>query len=405
MSRRASTIGDRSPGTMPDGQTESDMGQYEPRKSDRFGFGLWTIMNTGRDPFGEPTRGPMGGLEAITELGKRNVYAYEMHFEDIIPDGTSAAERDRIVKEAAKRMADAEIVCGCSGANTFTHPVFKDGALTSHDPKIRQLALRKYLTAIDVGHELGCRLTNIWWGRDGAEVDAAKDPIEAIKRLREAFNYLQAHIDRQKYEGYRLSIEPKPNEPRGDTYLPTVGHAMALIATLNKPENCGLVPEVAHVRMAGLNAYHEIALAIESNKLYGVHLNSQKPLRYDQDLRFGAEDLKESFFIVKLLEDNKWAGNKSFDAHAYRTADREEVWDFVAGCMRTYLILREKVKRFNEDAEVQGLLKDLRQGPSVPPPAPAEVLCANIDSDALARRKYHHEKLDQLLQELLMGVR
>ncbi len=381
------------------------MSDYTPRKSDRFGFGLWTIMNTGRDPFGEPTRSPMGGLDVITELGQRNVYAYEMHWEDIIPDSAGAAERDRIVKGAAKRAEDADIVCGCVGANTFTQPVFKDGALTSHDPKIRQMAIQKYLTAIDVGYELGCRLTNIWWGRDGAEVDAAKSPVEAVKRLREAFNYLQVYIDDNKYAGYRLSIEPKPNEPRGDTYLPTVGHAMALIATLNKPGNCGLVPEVAHVRMAGLNAYHEIALAIESNKLFGVHLNSQKPLRYDQDIRFGAEDLKESFFIVKLLEDHKWQGNRSFDAHAYRTADREEVWDFVDGCMKTYLILREKSQKFNQDAEIQGILRDLHKGSDGPLPAASSLREARIDPVPLAARKYHHEKLDQLVQELLLGVR
>ncbi len=381
------------------------MSDYTPRKSDRFAFGLWTVMNTGRDPFGEPTRKPITGLEAITELGKRNVFAYEMHWEDIIPDTAGAADRDRILKEAKKRMADSDIVCGCVGANTFTQPVYKDGALTSHDPAIRRMALQKYLTAIDVGHELGCTLTNIWWGRDGAEVDAAKDPVEAIKWLREAFNYFQAYIDEQKYAGYRLSIEPKPNEPRGDTYLPTVGHAMALIATLDKPENCGLVPEVAHVRMAGLNAYHEIALAIESNKLYGVHLNSQKPLRYDQDIRFGAEDLKESFFIVKLLEDYKWNGNRSFDAHAYRTADVEEVWDFVNGCMRTYLILREKVQQFNQNSEIQGILKELRGGPAGPLPPGKQLLQVSIDPEPLARRRYHHEKLDQLLQELLLGVR
>jgi len=381
------------------------MSDYTPRKSDRFALGLWTVMNTGRDPFGEPTRGPLSGLDAINELGTRNVYAFEMHWEDIIPDTAGAAERDGIIKEAKKRMADSDIVCGCSGANTFTHPVFKDGAFTSHDPKIRQMAIQKYLTAIDVGYELGCRLTNIWWGRDGIEVDAAKSPVQAIKRLREAFNYLQAYIDDNKYAGYRLSIEPKPNEPRGDTYLPTVGHAMALIATLNKPENCGLVPEVAHVRMAGLNAYHEIALALESDKLFGVHLNSQKPLRFDQDIRFGAEDLKESFFIVKLLEDHKWQGNRCFDAHAYRTADREEVWDFVNVCMRTYLILREKAVAFNRDAEIQGILRELHRGCDAPLPASADLRSADIDPAPLAARRYHHEKLDQLVQELLLGVR
>lgn len=381
------------------------MSNYQPQKSDRFAFGLWTIMNTGGDPFGGPTRSPMAGIDVITELGRHNVYAYEMHVEDLLPDKSSAAEQVSLIAEAKKRMADEDIKCVAVGSNVFSHPVFKDGALTSHEPKIRQFALQRYMRAIDVSYDLGCRLCNLWWGRDGAEVDAAKNPLEAIKRLREGLNYLQHYIDSQGYTDFRLSVEPKPNEPRGDTYLPTVGHALALIATLDKPENCGLVPEIAHVRMAGLNAYHEIALAVECGKLFGVHLNAQKPLRYDQDIRFGAEDLKESFFIVKLLEDSGWPGVRSFDAHAYRTADREEVWDFVEGCMRSYLILKEKVRQFNADAEIQGILKELSAGADAPLPAPKELLKMNIPVDELAKRKLHHERLDQLTQELLLGVR
>ena len=381
------------------------MASYQPTKSDRFAFGLWTIQNTGRDAFGEPTRGEMSGLEVITELGRRRVYAYEMHAEDLVPAKATAAQRDHILAEARQRMKDEDIVCVNCGANCHGHRVFKDGALTSHDPKVRQLALQRYLNAIDIAHEVGCKLCNLWWGRDGTEVDAAKDPIEAIKRLSEALNYLQSYIDQQGYTGFRLSVEPKPNEPRGDIYIPTVGHALALIATLDKPDNSGTVPELAHVRMAGLNAYHEVAQALECGKLFGCHFNGQKPLRFDQDLRFGTEDLKESFLVVKLVEDAGWNGARTFDAHAYRTADREEVWDFVNGCMRSYLILREKVQQFHADAEIQGLLKELQAGSREPLPPPAKQKAITFDPNALAGRKLHHEKLDQLLQELLLGVR
>lgn len=376
----------------------------KPQKSDRFAFGLWTIQNTGRDPFGAPTREPIDPLDVIEQLGRRGVASFELHAEDLIPADASAAEHDRLIREARKRMADHDIACTNCGANVFSHPAFKDGALTSHDPKVRHYALQRYLNAIDVGQALGCDLCNLWWGRDGCEVEAAKDTVEAIRRLRDGMNYLQAYIDKQGYR-HRLAIEAKPNEPRGDIYLPTSGHALAFIATLDKPANCGCVPELAHVRMAGLNAVHEVAQVLECGKLFAVHLNGQKPLRYDQDLRFGAEDLKEDFFIVKLLEDHRWAGPRSFDAHAYRTATREEVWDFVDGCMRTYLILRDKVARFNADKEVQELLADLRRGADTPPHAPDALKRATFDLDAAAGRKLHHERLDQLTQEILLGVR
>jgi xylose isomerase len=381
------------------------MADYTACKSDRFAFGLWTIQNTGRDAFGEATREPMDGLQVITELGRRNVYAFEMHAEDLVPADATAAERDRIMREAGKRMADADIRCVNCGANCHSEPVFKDGALTHPDPQIRQLALQRYMRALDIGYELGSRLCDLWWGRDGVEVDAAKDPVQAIKHLREGLNYLQRYIDDRRYTGLRLAIEPKPNEPRGDMYIPTIGHALALIATLEKPENCGLVPEMAHARMAGLNCYHEIGMAIECGKLFGCHLNGQKPLRYDQDLRFGTEDLKESFFVVKLLEDNNWPGPRTFDAHPYRSADRDEVWDFVDGCMRSYLILKEKVRQFNADGEIQSLLRDLTRGASEPLPPHSELAKKSFDTAQLAKRKLHHERLDQLTQELLLGVR
>ena len=380
------------------------MASYQPKKSDKFAFGLWTIQNTGRDPFGDPTREPMNGLDVIVELGKRNVYAYEMHAEDLVPEGSSAAERDRILREARKRMADYDIKCTNSGANCHNNPVFKDGAFTSNDPKVRAYALQRYINAIDIGQEVGCDLCNLWWGRDGTEVEASKNPIEAIKRLRESLNYLQAYIDKQGYK-HRLAMEPKPNEPRGDMFMPTVGHGLALIATLDKPENCGIVPEMAHIRMAGLNCYHEIAQALELGKLYGLHFNGQKPLRYDQDLRFGAEDLKDCFFVVKLVEDNKWDGPRSFDAHTYRSSDREEVWDFVEGCMRTYLILKEKVQKFNADPEIQDILKDIMAGSTDAPPPPDELKKMEFDPVALAKRKLRHERLDQLTQEIILGVR
>ncbi len=381
------------------------MSSCTPRREDRFAFGLWTIMNRGADPFGGPTREPIDPLEVIVELGRRGVWGIEMHVEDLIPVGSSAAERDRLIREARRRLEDHGMACVNVGANVFSHPVFRDGALTSHDAKVRALAMQRYMVAIDVGVELGCRLCDLWWGRDGCESDAARSPLEAFKRLREGLNYLQHYIERRGYAGYRLAIEPKPNEPRGDSYLPTVGHALGLIAMLDRPENCGLVPELAHARMAGLNACHEVALALDAGKLFGLHLNAQKPLRFDQDLRFGAEDLKESFFVVRLIEDAGWTGPRTFDAHPYRTADRQEVWDFVEGCMRSYLILREKVARFNADAEIQGLLRELHEPDVGPLPDPDELRGMVFDWDELARRRLHHERLDQLTQELLLGVR
>lgn len=375
----------------------------KPKKSDRFSFGLWTIMNTGRDPFGEPTRPPIDPLEVIVGLAKRNVYSFELHAEDLVPLGTSARQRDRLVREAKKRIQDYNIQCTNCGSNCFSHPVFKDGALTNNDRNVRAFAVQRYLSAIDMGFELGCRLCNLWWGRDGLEVEGSKDTREALKRLRECCNLLTEYV-LKNYPDYELSIEPKPNEPRGDIFLPTTGHALGFIATLDHPEKWGVVPELAHVRMAGLNSVHEVAQALDAGKLRGIHLNSQKPLRYDQDIRFGAEDLKESFFVVYLLETSEYEGTKSFDCHPYRTEDRQGVWDFVEGNMRTYLLLREKVKSYQQDTQIQRIITKAHASQR-PLPSPEEIAATTYDPEKLLANRLPYEKLDQMIVELLLGAR
>ena len=375
----------------------------KPKKSDRFSFGLWTIMNIGRDPFGEPTRPPINPLDVIVELAKRKVYSFEMHAEDLVPMGTGARERDRLVREAKKRMRDYRIKCTNCGSNCFSHPVFKDGAFTSNDPHVRAFAVQRYIYAIDMGYELGCRLCNLWWGRDGLEVEGSKDTRDALKWLRECCNVLTEYVLRN-YPDYELSIEPKPNEPRGDIFLPTTGHALAFIATLDHPEKWGVVPELAHVRMAGLNSVHEVAQALDAGKLRGIHLNSQKPLRYDQDIRFGAEDLKESFFIVYLLETSDYEGTKSFDCHPHRTEDRGGAWDFVEGNMRTYLVLREKVNLYQQDRQIQRILTRIR-GVQKALPSPENIAATEYDPGKLMATRLPYEKLDQMIVELLLGAR
>ena len=350
-----------------------------------FSFGLWTLMHAGADPFGRPTRTPLDALGAISGLAAHGVQAFELHAEDLIPPGSSAGERDRLLREARRRMDETAIICAACGSDVFSDPVFKDGGLAASDPAVRRQAIARYAAAIDVGHELSAPLFNIWGGRDGAEVEAARSPIDALQWLRDGFNELSHHISRHG-SSMRLSIEPKPNEPRGDLYLPSVGHALGFIATLEHPERIGVVPELAHAGMAGLNPAHEVAHALYAGKLFGIHLNAQRPLRFDQDLRFGAANVKDSFFVVKLLEEQHWPGARSFDARPYRTTDEQGIWDFVAGCMRAYEILAEKVHEFGRDAEVQAVLRDLEQqdGP---------------------RRTFLYERLDHLVFEILTGTR
>jgi len=385
---------------------------YAPKKSDKFAFGLWTVMNRGADPFGAPTREPLSPLTAIRKLGELGAYGFEFHDNDLVPFGAPAAERDRILGEVKKIAADVDIRATMATCNMFSHPVFKDGAFTSNDARVRAFALQKAMGALDVGAELGATVFVFWGGREGAEVDASKDPALALKRYREAVNYLCEYVRDRKYN-IRFAVEPKPNEPRGDIYLATSGAALAFAATCRYSHMIGVNPEIEHIRMAGLNAYHDIAQLLEAGKLFDIHLGAQKPLRYDQDIRFGAEDLKESFFVVKLLEDYQWEGTRAFDCHPYRTENEQGVWDFVAGNMRSYLILREKVRHFNEDKEIQGLLAAIRQEDpeleglmaAYSSASAAKLRNRPWDPDAIAKKPLPYEKLDQLTQETLLGVR
>lgn len=387
------------------------MTSYTPKKEHRFSFGLWCTANRGRDPFGEETRPRLDPLTNIMELGKRNVYGFNFHDDDLIPFGASLQLRNKILKQTKKIMKDYNIICSMATTNLFYHKVFKDGAFTSHDPKVRAFALQKVMKAMELGAELGAKTYVFWGGREGAEVDAAKTPEEALKRYRECMNFLCAYSRHNNF-GFRFAIEPKPNEPRGDIYLATAGHVLAFIETLDYSEMVGVNPEIEHSRMAGMNTYHDFAQCMEAGKLYHVDLGAQKTNRFDQDLRFGSEDLKETFFVVKLLEDHNWAGTRNFDEHPYRSEDAKGVWDFVEGSMRTYLILWDKVMQFNADKKIQQILKSLHasdpgmeglmarfsvQGAN-------QILERNFNPEALSKKRLPYEELDQRLQELLLGV-
>jgi len=387
-------------------QTES----FTPKPSDKFTFGLWTVGNRGRDPFGDVVRPAVDPVVAVQRLSKLGAYGVNFHDNDLVPIDATPAERDRIVRDFKKALADTGMKVPMATTNLFTDPAFKDGAFTSNDPRVRAYALQKTMRAMDLGVELGATTYVFWGGREGAEVDAAKDPVEGIKWFREALNFLCDYARDQKYT-LKFALEAKPNEPRGDIYFPTTGAYLGFITTLAYPEMVGVNPEFAHEQMAGLNFYHAVAQAIEAGKLFHIDLNDQKPGRFDQDLRFGSESIKTLFFVVKLLEESGYDGPRHFDAHAYRSEDQEGVWDFAAGCMRTYLILKDKARRFREDKDIQALLSEIRQsyGESAVGAysrATADALKARtFDRGALGTRGLKYERLDQLLVDLLMGAR
>ena len=384
---------------------------YTPRPEHRFTFGLWTVGNTGRDPFGDPVRPVISPNDIVAKLGELGAYGVNLHDNDLVPRDASASERDRIVREFKDALSKSGVRVPMATTNLFGDPVFRDGAFTSNDRQVRTFALQKTMRSIDLGVELGASTYVFWGGREGVETNAAKDPREAIKWFRDAINFLCEYVRAQGYD-LRFALEPKPNEPRGDIFLPTVGHMLAFIYTLDHPDMVGLNPEVAHDTMPGLDFSHAVAQAIESGKLFHIDLNGQKPGRFDQDLRFGSEDPKAAFFLVKLLEDSKWEGMRHFDSHAYRTEDQAGVWDFARGSMRTYLILKEKVARFNADAEIQAILSELRErgaatGERVRFTADAarRIKEQSFDLGALRDRGYAYERLDQLTMELLLGAR
>src|ERR671934_2228456 len=333
---------------------------FDPKPSDKFTFGLWTVANRGRDPFGEFVRPPLDPVVAVERLSELGAWGVNFHDNDLVPIDASPSERDRIVRDFRRALDSHGMTVPMATTNLFTEPVFKDGAFTSHDARVRAYAVQKTMRAMDLGVELGARTYVFWGGREGAEADAAKDAIEAIKRFREAIDFLCEYARDQRYD-LKFALEAKPNEPRGDIYFPTTAAYLGFIGTLAHPEMVGVNPEAAHEHMIGLNFYHVIAQAIEAGKLFHVDLNDQKPGRFDQDLRFGSESIKALFFVVKLLEESGYDGPRHFDAHAYRTEDEAGVWAFARGCMRSYLVLKDKVKRFQADQEIQGLLAELRE--------------------------------------------
>ena len=383
-----------------------------PQPSDKFTFGLWTVGNPGRDPFGEPTRKPLKPTYSVQKLAELGAYGVSLHDNDLVPFDASLQERDRIVAEFKGALDDTGLKVTMATTNLFTDPVFKDGAFTSADARVRAFALQKTMKAMDLGAELGAPVYVFWGGREGAEVDAGCNTMDALEHFREALNFLAEYSGAQGY-GFRFALEPKPNEPRGDIYLPTVGSALGFITTLDQPEHFGVNPEFAHETMAGLSFPHAVAQAIDAGKLFHVDLNDQKPGRFDQDLRFGAENLKGAFFTVKLLEESGYDGVRHFDAHALRTEDEAGVWAFAEGCMKTYLLLKEKVKQFGEDSEIQELisaykvrdegLESLSQ--SFTAENAQSLKDYSFDVEALRTRGPGLEKLDQLTVELLLGGR
>jgi xylose isomerase len=384
--------------------------RYSPRPEHKFSFGLWTVSNRGRDPFGDVVRPALPPADAVRMLGEIGAWGVNLHDNDLVPIDATASERDRIVKEFQRACRDHGIVVPMATVNLFYDPAFRDGAFTSNDSCVRAYAVQKTLRAMDIGAELGAKIFVLWGGRDGTETDACRRPDEAVKRLREAVDYLCEYSLDRKY-GYRVALEAKPNEPRGDIYMATTGAYLGFIATLAHPDMVGVNPEVAHEQMAGLNFMHAVAQAWEAGKLFHIDLNDQAPGRYDQDFRFGSANPKSAFWLVKFLEDVGYDGPRHFDAHAYRTEDYDGVKDFARGCMRTYLILKERAGRWNADAEIQALLRENASGDGALPlcryssESCDQLLNHPFDRAALGSRGLGYERLDQLTMEVLLGVR
>ena len=387
---------------------------YTPTPADKFTFGLWTVGNPGRDPFGDPVRPALDPIESVARLAELGAWGINLHDNDLVPFDATAHERDRIVARFRQALEEHGLCVPMATTNLFTHPVFRDGAFTASDAAVRAFALQKTMRAIDLGAELGATTYVFWGGREGSETEAYRDCRESIKHFRAAIDFLCRYVQDQGYP-MRFALEPKSNEPRGDIYFPTVGHMLHFITMLDQPAMVGVNPEFAHETMAGLNFVHGVAQALEAGKLFHIDLNDQLIGRYDQDFRFGSENIKRAFWLVKLLEESGYDGPRHFDAHAYRTEDAAGVWAFARGCMRSYLILKEKAARMQADPEIQALIRELRAddtayaGPSAEAgysrAAAEQLRSRRFDVAALAARGRRAEELDQLVVELLLGVR
>jgi xylose isomerase len=383
--------------------------KYSPLPRHKFSFGLWTVGNRGADPFGTQVRRKLSPVEIVQMLAEIGAWGVNFHDNDLVPIDATAAEQDQIVSDFRKACEDNGIVVPMATVNLFYEPVFRDGAFTANDARVRGYAVQKTMRAMDLGAEFNAETFVLWGGREGVETDACRRTDEAIKRFREALNYLCEYNESQGY-GYRFALEAKPNEPRADIYFPTTGAYLAFIETLDKPEMVGVNPEVAHEHMPGLNMSHAVAQAWEMGKLFHIDLNDQVPGRYDQDLRFGSANIKAAFWLVKFLEDVGYQNPRHFDAHAYRTEDYDGVKDFARGCMRTYLILKDKAEQWNEHEEIQAILTEIeetnknnlvgkfsREGSK-------KLLAMKFDRDELASKGLKYERLDQLTMDILFGV-
>ncbi|ASY10220.1 xylose isomerase [Candidatus Planktophila lacus] len=378
-----------------------------PTPADKFTFGLWTVGWQARDPFGDATRGALDPVRTVNELAARGAYGVTFHDDDLIPFGSDDASRRGHIDRFKKALAETGMQVPMATTNLFSHPVFKDGAFTSNDRDIRRYALRKAMRNIELAVELGAHTYVCWGGREGAESDAAKDAYVAHERMREAFNVLSQYVLDNGYK-IKFAIEPKPNEPRGDIFLPTIGHALAFIYTLDHPELVGLNPEVGHEQMAGLNFVHGIAQALWQKKLFHIDLNGQHGPKFDQDLVFGHGDLKSAFFLVELLERYKYDGPKHFDYKPGRTEDDKGVWDSATANMRTYLALKDRATAYRNDPRVIAAQKDsnipgLTENTMGAGESWKDLSKDSFDVEAAGARGYQYEALNQLALEHLMG--
>ena len=379
-----------------------------PTPADKFTFGLWTVGWQARDPFGDATRAALDPIRTVSELAKRGAYGVTFHDDDLIPFGSSTSDRAAHIARFKKALDENGMKVPMATTNLFSHPVFKDGAFTSNNRDIRRYAIRKVMTNIELAVELGAHTYVCWGGREGAETDIGKDPVVALERMREAFNILGQFVIDKGYD-IRFAMEPKPNEPRGDIFLPTIGHALAFINSLDHPELVGLNPEVGHEQMAGLNFVHGIGQALFHKKLFHIDLNGQHGPKYDQDLVFGHGDLKSAFFLVDLLERYNYEGPKHFDYKPMRTESDDGVWASATANMRTYIILQERARAFRADPRTAVALEksgvnELLQPTVAKGEGWKEIAGESFDVEAAGKRGYHYEELDQLALEYLIGV-